>query len=184
MKKFKLSWPIKITIAAFFLSIVIGAFTNTFVEEVNIFAAFSILIIVILLGIVFDIIGVSVTIADETPFHSRLTRGQYENREAIKLIRNADKVSNLCNDVIGDIAGVISGGLSAAIAVNVINTYDTLNAAVVNLLLTAVVAAATVGGKAAGKNVSMKYSEKIVLKVSVFISFFKKIFSINKRKKQ
>ncbi len=183
MRKIRLSWPIKITVAAFFLSVIIGAFTNTFVEKVNIFAAFAILLVVILLGIIFDIIGVSVTIADETPFHSRLTRGQRENREAIRLIRNADKVSNLCNDVIGDIAGVISGGLSAAIAVNVINSYDTLNAAAVNLLLTAAVAAATVGGKAAGKNVSMKYSEKIVLKVSVIISFFKGLFKLNKRKK-
>ncbi len=183
MKKIKLSWPVKITVAAFFLSVIIGVFTNTFVEKVNIFAAFFILLLVILIGIVFDIIGVSVTVADETPFHSRLTRGYSENREAIKLIRNASKVSNFCNDVIGDIAGVISGGLSAAIAANIINAYKNLNAVAVSLLLTAVVAAATVGGKAAGKNVSMKHSEKIVLKVSIIISLFKKIFSFNKRKK-
>ena len=174
-KKRKNYWPLKITVAAFIISILIGILTNSFIEKVDILVSFVILLLVIFLGIIFDIIGISVTIAEETPFHSRSTRGYKGSKEAIKLIRNADKVSSFCNDVIGDIAGVISGGLAAAIAVNILKSYSFINAAALNLLLTAVVSAITVGGKAVGKGIALKCGENIVLKVSVVIYYLKRI---------
>ena len=174
-KKRKNYWPLKITVAAFIISILIGILTNSFIEKVDILVSFVILLLVIFLGIIFDIIGISVTIAEETPFHSRSTRGYKGSKEAIKLIRNADKVSSFCNDVIGDIAGVISGGLAAAIAVNILKSYSFINAATLNLLLTAVVSAITVGGKAVGKGIALKCGENIVLKVSVVIYYLKRI---------
>jgi len=177
-------WPLKITIAAFIISILIGMLTNAFIDKVDLLVSFIILLLVIFLGIIFDIIGISVTISEETPFHSRSTRGYKGGREAIKLIRSADKVSSFCNDVIGDIAGVISGGLAAAIAVNILRSYSLLNSAVLNLFLTAVVSALTVGGKAVGKGIAIKHGEDIVLKVSLVIYYFKKVFSFNIRKKE
>ena len=177
-------WPLKITIAAFIISILIGMLTNAFIDKVELLLSFVILLFVILLGIIFDIIGISVTISEETPFHSRSTRGYKGSKEAIKLIRSADKVSSFCNDVIGDIAGVISGGLAAAIVVNILKSYTIFNATVLNLLLTAVVSALTVGGKAVGKGIAIKNGENIVLKVSLVIYYFKKIFSVNLRKKE
>lgn len=182
-KKEKNFWPLKITAAAFFISITIGILTNTFIADVDVFAAFVILLMVIFLGIIFDVIGISVTVAEETPFHSRSTRGYEGSREAIRLIRNADKVSSFCNDVIGDIAGVISGGLAAAIAVNICNTYSALSSAVINLLLTACVASVTVGGKAVGKGIAIKHGEAIVLRVSLVICFFNKLRKFGVRKK-
>lgn len=176
-KKTRNYWPLKITIAAFIISIMIGILTNSFIEDVDILVSFVILLFVIFLGIIFDIVGISVTIAEETPFHSRSTRGYKGSREAIKLIRNADKVSSFCNDVIGDIAGVISGGLAAAIVVNILKTYSFFNAAILNLLMTAVVSALTVGGKAVGKGIALKHGENIVLKVSVIVYYFKKILT-------
>lgn len=174
-KKAKNFWPLKITVAAFIISVLIGILTNSFIEKVDILVSFVILLLVIFLGIIFDIIGISVTIAEETPFHSRSTRGYKGSKEAIRLIRNADKVSSFCNDVIGDIAGVISGGLAASIAVNILNSYSFTNAALLNLLLTAVVSAITVGGKAVGKGIALKCGENIVLKVSVVVYYLKKL---------
>lgn len=182
-KKRKNYWPLKITVAAFMISIIIGALTNTFIDDVDILIAFVILLFVIFFGIIFDIIGISVAIAEETPFHSRSTRGYKGSREAIRLIRNADKVSSFCNDVIGDIAGVISGGLAAAIVVNISTSYSFLNSAILNLMLTAVVSALTVGGKAVGKGIALRRGENIVLRVSVMIYCCKKILTFNARKK-
>ncbi|MFQ8767640.1 MAG: hypothetical protein ACLR8U_14850 [Oscillospiraceae bacterium] len=42
----------------------------------------------------FDIIGVAVTAADEKPFHSMASRKVPEAGEALKLIRNAGRVSS------------------------------------------------------------------------------------------
>lgn len=181
-KKTKNYWPLKITVAAFIISILIGILTNSFIEKVDILISFVILLLVIFLGIIFDIIGISVTIAEETPFHSRSTRGYKGSKEAIRLIRNADKVSSFCNDVIGDIAGVISGGLAAAIAVNILKSYSFINAAALNLLLTAVVSAMTVGGKAVGKGIALKCGENIVLKVSVVVYYLKRITPVKKER--
>jgi len=177
-------WPLKITVAAFIISILIGMMTNAFIDKVELLVSFVILLLVIFLGIIFDIIGISVTISEETPFHSRSTRGYKGGREAIKLIRNADKVSSFCNDVIGDIAGVISGGLAAAIAVNIFKTQTLLSAALLNLLLTAIVSALTVGGKAIGKGIAIKHGEDIVLRVSLVVYYFKKVFAFNLQKKE
>lgn len=184
MKKKMDLWPLKITIGAFLISVIMAVVTNGFIDDVNIFVAIAILIVVILLGIVFDIIGLAVTIADETPFHSRSTRGYRGSPEAIMLIRNAGKVSSFCNDVIGDIAGVLSGGLAASIATSIYMTYSVIPATVVNMILTAIVAAATVGGKAAGKNIAKKHSENVVMKISVLVYWFKKIFTFEKREKR
>jgi len=170
MNKNKDLWPLKITVGAFLISIIMAVVTNGFINDVNIFVAVAILIVVILLGIAFDIIGLAVTIADETPFHSRSTRGYRGSSQAIALIRNAGKVSSFCNDVVGDIAGVLSGGLAASIATGIYMAYDAIPATLINMLLTALVASATVGGKAAGKNIAKKYSELIVMKISVLVS--------------
>lgn len=181
--KGRYSWAIKITIATFFISLIIGVTTNTVLDYVNLAVAFIVLIAVILLGIIFDIIGISVTSATEVPFHSKSTRGHAGSKEAITLIRNAEKVSSFCNDVIGDIAGVISGGLAAAIVALIHAKYSFLNAVILNFLLTAVVAALTVGGKAMGKGFAMRNSESIITRVGKLIFYGKRLFHIKQEKR-
>ena len=183
MKKRNL-WPVKITIAAFLISVVMAVVTNGFIADVNIFVALSVLLVVILMGIVFDIIGIAFTVADETPFHSRSTKGYKGSREAIKLIRSADKVSSFCNDVIGDIAGVLSGGLGAAIAATLYQNFSFIPATVISMVVTALVASMTVGGKALGKGIAIGQSLNIVEKISVIIYYLTnitRIFTIRKK---
>ena len=71
--------------------------------------ALLILALFIGLGILFDIIGVAVTAADPRPFHSMAAHKEKGAKEALKLLRNADRVSSVCNDVVGDICGIVSG---------------------------------------------------------------------------
>lgn len=179
-KKFDF-WPIKITIAAFLISVIMAIVTNGFIDDVNIFVAFAILLVVIFLGIIFDIIGLAVTIADETPFHSRSTRGYVGSPQAIRLIRNAGKVSSFCNDVIGDIAGVLSGGLGASIAASLYTMLDTVPASIISMLLTAFVASATVGGKAVGKGIANRHCDTIVMRIAVIAHYAGKAFTFRKK---
>ena len=51
--------------------------------------SFVVLLVIVLIGIVFDIIGMSVTAADEKPFHSMAAKKVPEAAVAIRLIRRA-----------------------------------------------------------------------------------------------
>ncbi len=67
------------------------------------------------LGIVFDMIGVAVTAADPKPFHSMAAHKEKGAKAAIRLLQNANQVSSVCNDVVGDICGIVSGSTAAVI---------------------------------------------------------------------
>ena len=80
-------------------------------------AAALVLAVFIGLGILFDIIGVAVTAADPRPFHSMAAHKEPGAKEALVLLRNAGRVSSVCNDVVGDICGIVSGTTTAVIVV-------------------------------------------------------------------
>ncbi len=124
--------------------------------------AFLILLAIVLLGIVFDIIGVAVTSADEKPFHSMAARKVPGAQEAIALLRNAERVSSICNDVVGDICGVVSGSASATIAAQILQNFEFTWPQIVSLLMSALVAGLTVGGKAVGKSIAIGSCTDIV----------------------
>lgn len=145
--------------------------------------AFLILFVIVLVGIIFDIIGVAVTSADEKPFHSMAARKVPGGLEAIRLLRNAERVSSICNDVVGDICGVISGSASATIAAQVLQKFDFSWPQLITLLMSALVAGLTVGGKAVGKTFAINSCTKIVSGVGSIIYFIGHIPQLFKRKK-
>ena len=144
---------------------------------------FIILFIIVLIGIVFDVIGVAVTSADEKPFHSMASRKVPGAQESIKLLRNAERVSSICNDVVGDICGVVSGAASATIAAQVIANNDFSWPRIVTLVLSSLVAGLTVGGKAIGKTFAIKSCTVIVHSVGKVIWAFRNIPLLGKKKK-
>ena len=73
-KRINYNWIFKITIMAFVISLGFSALSESIVKNVDIYIAIIILIIFIALGILFDMIGVAVTSADEEPFHSMSSR--------------------------------------------------------------------------------------------------------------
>lgn len=124
--------------------------------------SFGVLMLIVLIGVIFDVIGVAVTAAEEKPFHSMAAKKVPEAAEAIRLLRKAERVSSFCNDVVGDICGVISGSASAVIAARAVTGMQPLAARVISLLMSALVAAITVGGKAYGKTIAIGSSTAII----------------------
>lgn len=131
--------------------------------------AFLVLIFFIFLGVVFDIIGVSVTVADPVPFHSMASHRERGAAEALRLIRHSEKVASFCNDVVGDISGIVSGATSAAIVANLMRDLSTENI-FLQLIVSGCVAGLTIGGKALGKTVAINNSTKIVFTVGRLMS--------------
>lgn len=155
-------WVVTIFIVTIFISGAISLLSDVIMENSSMVVAFLILLAIILIGILFDIIGMAVASADEKPFHSMAARKVAGAQEAIALLRNAERVSSICNDVVGDICGVVSGSASATIAVQIISNFDFSWPQIVSLGMSALAAGLTVGGKAIGKSFAVNSSTTIV----------------------
>ena len=175
-------WVVTIFIITILISGMISFVSDRIMETSTIAVAFVILMVIVLIGIIFDIIGVAVTSADEKPFHSMAARKVPGGVEAIRLLRNAERVSSICNDVVGDICGVVSGSASATIAAQVLQNFDFSMPQLVSLLMSAFVAGLTVGGKAVGKTVAINSCTKIVSGVGRIIYFISHLTDLFKRK--
>lgn len=167
MKK-NIKWVITITIMAFFITILFSLGSNFLLQDVNIIVGILIILLFILIGVIFDIIGVAVASSDVTPFHAMASKKLKSANKAKKMIKNAAKVSSFCNDVIGDICNIISGSAGLVVANAMASAYN-LNATITTLLVTSVIAALTIGGKALGKGIAVSKSEVIIHKVSKII---------------
>ena len=167
-----LKWFISIFILTFVLSLFFSYVSAESIKDLPIIPAILILLLIISIGVIFDIIGVAVTVAKEDEFHAKASKKLKGSKIAIKLIRNAHKVSNFCADVVGDIAGVLSGAISALIAIKITEMYGlSFN---LQFLISGLVASLTVGGKAIGKVIARNETTKIIAMVSKLLHFLKK----------
>ncbi len=164
-------WVITVILLTFVISALLQMIQAGLMSRVNLAMAFVILIVFVLIGILFDIIGVAVTSANEIPFHSLSSQKIRGAKEAVRLIRSADRVGSFCNDVIGDIVGIISGSATTVIVAMILSTGININNFLMTTLMTAIVAALTIGGKAAGKRIAIEKSNEIVFFVAKTISF-------------
>ena len=181
--KAMIRWVVTIFIVTILVSGLISLISDELMARSGITVAFVILFIIIFIGIIFDIIGVAVTSADEAPFHAMAARKVPGAREAIRLLRKAERVSSICNDVVGDICGVVSGSASAAIAVQILDNFEFSWPRVISLLMSALVAGLTVGGKAIGKTFAVNSSTVIVHTVGKFIHGLNHIPDLFRKKK-
>lgn len=167
------TWPIIITILAFFISLLFSFISESIMPSVPILIGIIILITFILIGIIFDMIGVAVTSSNEEPLHAMSSKKIKGAKKAVSFKKNADKVSSFCNDVIGDICGIISGSAGVAVATSLANTYN-LNIFYTSLIVTAIIAALTIGGKAFCKKIAINNNHKIVYLTAKILSKFEK----------
>ena len=170
-EKVQWKWIITIVLITFIISFCLSFIANSLIPNLSLFFGIILTLLFIMIGILFDIIGVSVTTADEAVFHSMNSRKVKGANIAVKFKKNAEKVSSFCCDVIGDICGVISGAAGTAIAAILITKYNT-NILITGLLITAIISSLTIGGKAIGKSFAINKSDIILYSFATFISTF------------
>ena len=175
-------WVVMIFFITMLVSGTISFVSDEIMNRSSIFVAFLILLAIVLIGIVFDVVGVAVTSADEKPFHSMAARKVPGGMEAIRLLRNAERVSSICNDVVGDICGVVSGSASATIAAQVLRNFSFSAPEIISLLMSALVAGLTVCGKAIGKTIAINSCTRIVSGVGKIIYTLRHIPELFKKK--
>lgn len=172
----RVRWILVISAWTFILALLIGFIAHYTLNEIQSLAiSFLILIIVIVMGILFDLVGTAAAAADIAPLNAKAARKVAGAKRGVYLVKNAEKVANFCNDVAGDISGIMSGTLAALIVIKiVVNIQHSQADFYMNILLTALVAAVTVGGKAWGKILAINHSTEVILVAGLIITRLEK----------
>ena len=168
--KNKNKWVAKSIAITFALSCIFSVGAEILMNMSPTFLAVLVVLFIISVGVVFDIIGVALAAADKPRFYAMDSKRVYASRQCVYMVKNADILSNVCNDIIGDICGIISGASGAVIAIR-LSTGESANV-LAGIIVSGIIAALTVGGKAYGKSVGMNKSNDIVLMVGKGLAFF------------
>ncbi|KMJ60002.1 membrane protein [Bacillus sp. LL01] len=188
-----INWSLAIAVITLVLAAIFSIVSTYLLSGVTWAIGMVIVFIIVFIGIFFDMLGIAATAADETPFHAMAAERVNGSKQAIQIVRSADRFASFCNDVIGDISGIISGTASAIVVISftisIGQREDSLFHYIVAVVFTSVVASVTVGGKAFGKSMAIRYSTPILFQVGKLFYFLEDRFKIvimkenkNKRK--
>ena len=166
-------WLLIVTVLSFVISLCMSLVSELIIPNAVIAISVFLVLMFIFIGVIFDIIGLSVATADEKIFHSMATKKVKGAKEAIKLINNKDKFSSFFNDVIGDVCGIVSG-TSGVVIVSLIIKLTDVNELLVSLIVTGLISSLTIGGKAFGKSIAINNCNEILFEFSKFLSIFSK----------
>ncbi|KGX90915.1 hypothetical protein N781_05975 [Pontibacillus halophilus JSM 076056 = DSM 19796] len=161
-----LKFSLGIAVITFVLAAIFSVISSYLLGDVYYLIGILIVFTIVFIGIFFDMLGIAATAADETPFHAMAAEKVNGSKEAIRIVRNADKFASFCNDVIGDIAGIVSGTGTTIVVISITLKMGAPEGSttqiVISVIFTSIVAAVTVGGKALGKFVAIHSSTKII----------------------
>lgn len=166
-------WLLTVTLLSFVISFILSLVSELIIPNTFIAVSIFLVLMFIMIGVIFDAIGLSVATADDKIFHSMATKNVKGAKQAIKLINKKDKFSSFFNDVIGDICGVISGSCGLAISIKLSLLIGT-NQIVTTIIITSIISALTIGGKAFGKTIALNNCNEILFEFSKLVSIFGK----------
>ena len=168
-------WIVKSFIYAFFIALFFNIISNVIINKFeNIFVLTIITLIFVFLGIIFDAIGTSILVANESTFHAKSAKKIKSAKTAVYLIKNGSRISSIFCDILGDICGIISGGVAALISFIIAQKFN-IPSLVAILIISSVISSLTVGGKAIGKVIATKKGDEVVFQVARIFDKFKKI---------
>src|SRR5699024_1195743 len=188
--KTSIKFSVMIAVITFVLAAIFSIISSSILSEVTWMLGLFLVLIIVLIGVVFDMLGIASTAANESQFHAMASEKVTGAKEAVIIIRHADKFASFCNDVIGDISGIASGTATAIVVIKIAEITGGTDAnnvqVILNVVLTSFVAAITVGGKAIGKTFAIHKSDRIIFftgKIVFLIQNKLKISVLPKEKK-
>ncbi|MGN1227399.1 MAG: hypothetical protein ACI4TX_02025 [Christensenellales bacterium] len=172
-----LRWPLIVLITALILSFSFSILSEMALNNATLIVAIIVIVIFALFSMITDIIGVAITAVDIMPFRSMSAKKVSGAKEAIVLIKNADKVASVFADICGDICGILSGAAGAVVT----NFYlqgvtSSNNAILIASLVSAIIAGIIIFSKALGKKFAITHCDTIVL----FLGKILKVLTLNK----
>ncbi len=168
-----LSWGLTILFLSFALSVLFSFLTEISVNGSPFYVCLIVLLVLLVLNIGCDIIANAVVSCEPEGFNAMASRKIRGAKRAVTFCRNSEKIASIFSDVVGDICGIISGSAGAVLAGYYVFN-DSIEGMIISILISAVIGALTVGGKAFGKPISIKYNFKITFGFAKFTTFFVK----------
>ena len=166
-------WPLIVLILAISLSLSFSILSELVLSGSALLIAILVILVFISIAIITDMLGLAVASANIEDFNAMAARKVKGSKQAIALVRNADKVSSVLNDVIGDVCGILSGAAGASIVTKIaIDNAGNFMAILIPSLIAAIIAGLTIAGKALFKKVAIKHADTLTLAFAKFINFF------------
>ena len=166
-------WIIFIIFISFIISFLMSFISQEAIPNIPIIIGIVLTLLFIFLGVIFDIIGVAVTSSDEKVFHSMNAKKVKGANIAVLFKKNAEKVSSFTCDVIGDICGIVSGACGTTISLAISHSYN-YSLLITSMVVGAIIASLTIGGKAIGKGIAINKSNIILYNSARIVSIFYK----------
>ena len=166
-------WIIFIIFISFIISFLMSFISQEAIPNIPIIIGIVLTLLFIFLGVIFDIIGVAVTSSDEKVFHSMNAKKVKGANIAVLFKKNAEKVSSFTCDVIGDICGIVSGACGTNISLAIAHSYN-YSLLITSMIVGAIIASLTIGGKAIGKGIAINKSNIILYNSARIVSIFYK----------
>jgi hypothetical protein len=144
--------------------------------QIDMFAAgLALLLVVISVGVLFDIIGVAATVAQEAPLHAKAAHQVFGATHAVWMVRNAHQVASFCNDMVGDVSGTLSGAIGVTLVLKLLDGPTEGRLVLGTTLMTACIAALVVGGKAYGKVLAIEQGTEIMYRIGQLVACFDRL---------
>lgn len=170
-----LSWGLSVLFLSFGLTVLFSFLTEISINGSPVYICVIVLIVLLFLNIGCDMIANAIITCQPDAFHAMASNKIKGAKRAVTLCKNATKLGSVFADVIGDICGIVSGAAGAVLVVYIAAIADgNIWEIVSSILVSAVIGALTVGGKAIFKHFAMKYNKQIVFSFAKFTTFFKK----------
>lgn len=166
-------WSIVVLITAIVLSLSFSILSELILDNSTLIISLIVIFVFITIAILTDMMGLAVASSSIDHFTAMAARKVKGSKQAIALIKNADRVSSVLNDVIGDVCGILSGAAGASIVAKIaFDNGGTFVSIFVPSLIAAIIAGLTIFGKAIFKRCAIKYADSITLHFSRFLNVF------------
>lgn len=168
-----IKWPLLVLVISFAICMGFGVLSEISLSGASIVIAIVVILVFVVIAIIADMLSVAITACDMKPFRAMASKKVKGAKDAIKLKLNADRVASIFGDIVGDVCGILSGAAGATVTSAIItNSITGFWGVVIASLVSAIIAAITISGKAFMKRYSMDHAEQIVMIFARFLSLF------------
>ncbi len=173
----------RICILTFFVAFVVSLLSESISSASGMITAGLILVVLIVVSIVADGVGVSVTCANKCKIAEMELGGVKGAKAARVMVAHAELVNSICADLVGDICSIISGACGATIVVELVRFCPDDSVAMwISITMSSIIASLTVGGKSLVKSLAIGKSEDFIVKAARIISKFCNVEKLLNRK--
>ncbi len=168
-----LVWGISVLFLSFALTVIFSFLAEVAIADSPSFVCVIVLLVLLVLNISCDVLANAILSCTTETFHSMASNKVKGAKRAVTLCKNATKLASIFADVIGDICGIVSGSAGAALVIH-IAASGTFPEIIWSILVSAIIGALTVGGKAIFKHVAITFNKQIVFGFAKFTTIFKR----------